>query len=76
MKYVNMTHSNILVETVENSVFNQKKLKSGVKEMKKPKEIHNIDGDVYVNLYSRDCAYLAAGASIEACKAVYQEQSA
>ncbi|CDW84780.1 histone deacetylase family protein [Stylonychia lemnae] len=66
-----MTHQQKLIDEVNNSVFNQRKLKKGDKIMKSEREIHNLDPDVYANKYSKECAYLAAGATVEACRAVF-----
>lgn len=71
MKYVEMVHDKSLLKQVEQSDLNSKELRIGKKVLKEPRETHYIDNDVYVNKYSKDCAYLAAGASIASCEAVF-----
>ncbi|CDW73889.1 histone deacetylase family protein [Stylonychia lemnae] len=73
-KYLKMTHDQSLINTVDLSIYNSKELRRGNEVPKLAKETHYIDNDVYVNKYTKECAYLAAGASVEACKQVYSQE--
>jgi len=57
-----------------NTVYSDKARARGEEELLKNKEMNNANGDVYINKYTKDCALMAAGASIECCKRVFLEE--
>lgn len=75
-RYIEMVHTPEHIKRVDDTIYNAKKLALGIKEPKKRYETKYVDEnyDVYANKYSRDCAYLAAGASIECCKNTLSEE--
>eukprot|EP00347_Sterkiella_histriomuscorum_P012951 403366593 len=68
-------HDEHLIDRVDDSIYNAKALFEGKQILKVRGETKYMDEsyDVYANLYTKECAYLAAGASVASCDAVFSE---
>ena len=76
MKLVAKVHSDKLMNEVRDSKFVQKSLLTEEPILKEDGEADSLQGgDVYINKYSEDCAYMSAGASVECCSQVFEKKS-
>ena len=75
MKHVEKLHKPAMIKEAEESKYNSKLIRKGKEVIKEDGEVSYIGQDVYTNKYSHDCALMAAGASVEACRQVFQEKS-
>jgi acetoin utilization deacetylase AcuC-like enzyme len=73
---IKRVHSQEVIDIAERSRYNKKKLRDeGVKILKEHgSEVNYIEYDVYANRYTYECALMAAGASIEACDAIFKRK--
>ena len=76
VKHIERVHSKEMIANVELSRYQKHKLRDeGVKELKEHgKDTNYLDYDVYANRYTYEAALMAAGACIEACKAIFKRE--
>ena len=68
MKLVSKVHKESLIQQVSDSKFKFRSLGTDKPVLKSEGEAGSLSGgDVYVNKYSEDCAFMSAGASVECC---------
>jgi acetoin utilization deacetylase AcuC-like enzyme len=74
LKHIEKVHTKEMIDAVEKSRYQKHKLRDeGIKELKQHgKDVNYLEYDVYANRYTYEAALMAAGACIEACKAIFK----
>lgn len=63
-----------MIDLVLDSKYDEYKLTKGEKVLKEKGESEIVDSDIFVNRYTADCAFLAAGATISALNYIYKRK--